>query len=75
MKKLFKAIDTNADGLLDSTEIKALCVGSGIELSARAHRQLMKQFASKSGLITFDEFFKWYADASTGIETHTTLNL
>merc|ERR1712194_1004495 len=35
VKKLFQAIDTDGDGALGSTEVKALCVGSGVEFNGR----------------------------------------
>jgi hypothetical protein len=68
VKKLFEAIDTDGDGMLNSTEIKALCVGSGVELTQEKHDAFMEQFNKNTeGLVPFEEFFKWYSSSLTGI--------
>lgn len=69
VKKLFQAIDTDGDGMLNSTEIKALCVGSGVELTQEKHDKFMEQFTrNNDGLVPFEEFFKWYSSSLTGTD-------
>jgi len=69
VKKLFEAIDTDGDGMLNSTELKALCVGSGVELTQEKHDSFMEQFGKNNeGLVPFEEFFKWYSSSLTGLQ-------
>ena len=61
VEQMFRDLDADNSGLLDTDEVRELTKSLGMLLDERQLLELMQKIdADGSGLVDFDEFFAWY---------------